>query len=234
MRSLFLFLLLLNVLYALWQWQIGGWQFSAQDVSPQTSVAVESAAVDDKSPQRQAAPAAQSRSAVAEQGDVPPALCVMLGTFSARAEVDQLQQRLLAVDVAAELITREVVTTTDYWLVMAVSGGSQGALARLSLLQERGIDSFVITRGQLAGNLSLGVFSQQEYAAARQAQLEAEGYEVRIESVEKTRDQYLLQVPPQARRLLDQSMLARLRKDFPGMQHQYQACDSVAKARNIP
>jgi len=233
MRSLFLFLLLLNVLYALWQWQIGGWRF-ADDVPAQNAATTVAAAADDGLDSRPATPPPQSQPVAVEQGEAPPALCVMLGAFSARAEVDQLQQRLLAVDVPAELITREVVTTTDYWLVMAVSGGSQGALARLSLLQERGIDSFVITRGRLAGNLSLGVFSQQEYAAARQAQLEAEGYEVRIEAVEKSRDQYLLQVPPQARRLLDQAMLARLRKDFPAMQHQYQTCDGVAKARNIP
>ncbi|MEH6494078.1 SPOR domain-containing protein [Halopseudomonas sp.] len=234
MRSLFLFLLLLNVLYALWQWQIAGWQPSAGDEAPQKIVANTPVTGDDGPTSSQPESAPQSQPAAAERDEVPPALCVMLGTFSVRAEVDQLQQRLLAVDVPAELVTRAVVTTTDYWLVMAVAGGSQGALARLSLLQERGIDSFVITRGHLAGNLSLGVFSQQDYAAARQAQLEAEGYDVRIEAVEKTRDQFLLQVPPQARRLLDQAMLARLRKDFPAMQHRYQACDGVANTRNIP
>ena len=102
------------------------------------------------------------------------------------------------------------------------------------MLQERGIDSFVITRGALAGNLSLGVFSQQDYAAARKAQLEAEGYNVRVEAMEKTREQYRLQVPPSGRRLLDQAMLSRLRTDFPAMQHQYQACAGIAKGANIP
>ena len=102
------------------------------------------------------------------------------------------------------------------------------------MLQERGIDSFVITRGALAGHLSLGVFSQRDYAAARKAQLEAEGYDVRVEAVEKTREQYRLQVPPSGRRLLDQAMLSRLRTDFPAMQHQYQACAGIAKGANIP
>jgi len=232
MRSLFLFLLLLNVLYALWQWQIGGWRLpvvtepvqpAAAQVSP---VGVETREVADVMPVGSAAPP--------KSDEVPSALCVVLGTFTSRAEIDQLQQRLLAVDIEAKPVNREVITATDYWLVMPVGGGNQGALARLSLLQERGIDSFVITRGDLAGNLSLGVFSQQDYAAARQAQLEAEGYEVHIEEVEKTREQYLLQVPPEARRLLDQAMLARLRKDFPALQHQYQACDEVAKGSGIP
>ncbi|MEH6567358.1 MAG: SPOR domain-containing protein [Halopseudomonas sp.] len=237
MRSLFLFLLLLNLLYALWQWQIGGWRLFEHDLAREpgtavTDVAAERASSIAGSGANTTLPdAKQVPGALAES---KPALCVMLGTFAERASAEQLQQRLLALDIAAELIAQEEVASTDYWLVMSVKGGAQGAMARLSLLQEKGVDSFVITRGDFAGNLSLGVFSQREYAAARQAQLEAEGYEVSIQTVEKTREQYLLQVPPAARRLLDQAMLSRLRADFPAMQHQYQACDGVAKGSDIP
>jgi len=238
MRSLFLFLLLLNVLYALWQWQVGGWQVPAT-AGPvlEQPFRVTDSTVSDAAPliQRdEARSGLQSATEFVTPVESTPALCVMLGTFANRAEADQLRQRLLALDVAAELVAREEVTTTDYWLVMAVSGGSKGALARLSALQERGVDSFLITRGDLAGNLSLGVFSQHDYAAARQAQLATEGYQVEIKAVEKTREQYLLQVPPRSRRLLDQAMLTRLRADFPSMQHQYQACDGVAKGSDIP
>ena len=37
MRSLFLFLLLLNVLYALWQWQIGGWHLPLMNETQQSA-----------------------------------------------------------------------------------------------------------------------------------------------------------------------------------------------------
>jgi len=233
MRSLFLFLLLLNVLYALWQWQIGGWQLPVMS-HPQHQAPVDLPSDEDVPLSSVALGSSPLVPAKPIQTDTASALCVMLGTFGVRAEAEQLQQRLRALDVAAELMTLEEVAATDYWLVMSVSGGNQGALARLSMLQERGIDSFVITRGALAGNLSLGVFSQRDYAAARKAQLEAEGYDVRVEAVEKTREQYRLQVPPSGRRLLDQAMLSRLRTDFPAMQHQYQACAGIAKGANIP
>lgn len=234
MRSLFLFLLLLNVLYALWQWQIGGWRMPLLGEGSRQEAFVGEVA-GGVSPQLDVAPEVVAPASTGAVRDEPSsALCVVLGTFASKVEVDQLQQRLLALDISAQLLGRESVAATDYWLVMPVSGGNQGALARLSALQEQGVDSFVITRGRLAGSLSLGVFSQRDYAVARQAQLGSEGYEVRVEAVEKVQEQYQLQVPPASRRLLDPAMLARLRADFPAMQHRYQACTDVAKGSKIP
>ena len=222
MRSLFLFLLLLNILYALWQLQSGG-------VRPDSLLAGEPAVRDAVSPPSQDAVSASPAEVAPVNEAAPAALCVQLGVFAERRQAEQLLQRLLALDVQAALVEDEVVGSTDYWLVMPVSGGSVDALARLSLLQEQGVDSFVITRGPLAGNISLGVFSRLDYAEARQAQLLADGNDVRVESVDKLRSQYLVQVQPAARRLVDQSLLSRLRTDFPQLQHQYQACSPVAK-----
>ena len=225
MRSLFLFLLLLNILYALWQLQSG-------ELVPDRELDVSALPVPDslvESSMISSHPASLSGADTS-----PAALCIRLGVFADREEAAQLLQRLLALDVTAEGVADEIVSSSDYWLVMSVMGGASGALAKLSSLQERGIDSFVITEGPLAGNISLGVFSREDYAAARQAQLQSDGYDVRIERVEKLRSQYSVQVAPEARRLVGSEMLLKLREDFPAMQHQYQSCAPVANERNIP
>ena len=230
MRSLFLFLLLLNILYALWQLQ-------AASVRPDSVLPAQELGGVEQVPAASAGSVAETapiaRSEIVEEAP-PAALCITLGVFAERREAEQLLQRLLALDVQAGLIEDDVVGSTDYWLVMPVSGGNVDALARLSLLQEQGIESFVITRGPLAGNISLGVFSRLDYAEARQAQLLADGNDVRVESVDKMRSQYLVQVQPAARRLVDQALLGRLRNDFPTLQHQYQACSPVAKLGELP
>ena len=64
--------------------------------------------------------------------------------------------------------------------------------------------------------------------AARQAQLEVMGYAVRVERQDKGKAEYRVQVDSAARRLIDQSLLARLRESFPGLQHQFLPCQSVA------
>lgn len=228
MRSLFLFLLLLNILYALWQLQSEG---LAPD-SELEALPVRASTAGDVSG---SSPVAVGQATGSAQATAPPpTLCIRLGVFAERSEAEQLRQRLLALDVAASLVEDELVSSSDYWLVMPVAGGTAGALAKLSLLQEHGIDSFVITKGPLAGNISLGVFSREDYAVARQAQLQADGYDVEIKPVEKLRSQFSVEVAPAARRLVGQALLLRLREDFPGMQHQYQACSAVANARNIP
>ncbi|WP_193075562.1 hypothetical protein [Pseudomonas sp. FME51] len=104
----------------------------------------------------------------------------------------------------------------------------------MSALQEQGIDSFLITRGEMMGSLSLGVFSREDYAQVRQGQLQQLGLDVRIHALSKKDQQFVVEVGSKARRLVDQAMLTRLRVDFPGLQHQYQPCKGVANNGGMP
>ncbi|GGD12777.1 SPOR domain-containing protein [Halopseudomonas salina] len=218
MRSVFLFLLLLNVLYALWQLQDDKAVQALYDSAdvPLEGLASESAGESLVRHESTTLPA------------TPASLCVNLGAFKTSEKAEQLRQRLLALSIQSKVISREVADALDYWLIFPVQGGSPEAIQRLKLLQAQGIDSFLISQGPLAGNISLGVFSREDYALARQAQLQAEGYGVEVEALEKVSAEYLVQVDADARRLVDQSMLARMRESFPGLQHQFDPCDPVA------
>ncbi|WP_193076144.1 hypothetical protein [Pseudomonas sp. FME51] len=107
MRYLLLSLVLLNILYALWQLQ----------GSPVDSPLLQSSA-----PPVAALPPLQSPPLV-ESSPLPSdevALCVTLGEFGGSTEAEQLRQRLLALDIDSRLQAREVISGTDYWLVMPV------------------------------------------------------------------------------------------------------------------
>lgn len=222
MKYLFLSLVLLNILYALWQLQGGALEVSAPVESAGSSAAEFAPAI----PVATAEPESPRPDATA--------LCVTLGRFAEQAEAEQLRQRLLALDIASRLRSREVVIGADYWLVMPVMGGERHAVIQLSALQEQGIDSFLITRGEMAGSLSLGVFAREDYAQVRQEQLQQLGHDVRLHALNKKEQQYVVEVDSEARRLVDQAMLTRLRSDFPGLQHQYQPCGGVANGKRIP
>ncbi len=217
MKALFLFLLLLNLLYALWQLQDGR----------ATQAVLEAA----DSPERLAPLVAEPNS----QAPVPEArpraasapLCVQLGSFAESTRAEQLRQRLLALGIQSEVVDRATPGVINYWLVMKIVGGRGEAIAQLSILQDRGIDSYLITDGRLADNISLGVFGREENARARRAQLRALGYPVDVESVEKPGAEYLVQIDAVARRLVDEALLARLRGDFPELRHQYHPCPGV-------
>lgn len=221
MKYVFLSLLLLNILYALWQLQVGAPVPTEGPAEPITQAPPQPALVP---------------SGMAPQPVVAPVstLCVTLGRFTSLAEAEQLRQRLLVLDIAAEIGAREVIVGTDYWLVMPVVGGERHAVLQLSALQEQGLDSFLITRGEMAGQLSLGVFAREDYAHLRREQLEELGHEVNVHALSKKEQQYVVEVGAEARRLVDQAMLSRLRADFPSLQHQYQPCAGVANGQRIP
>ena len=221
MKYVFLSLLLLNILYGLWQLQ-GKPADSRAPMGDSASAVVPAP--------EQPAPA----EAVERSRPAAATLCVSLGRFETLAEAEQLRQRLLALDIASAVRPRDVVTGTDYWLLMPVVGGERHAVIQLSALQEQGIDSFLITRGEMAGQLSLGVFAREEYAQLRQEQLRELGHEVRLHALGKTQQQFVVEVDSSARRLVDQAMLSRLRVDFPSLQHQYQPCAGVANGTRIP
>lgn len=223
MKYLFLSLLLLNILYALWQLQ--------DRASMEQHTAGESASEVSPPPPPLTLPPRAASELAAEP---MPALCVTLGRFDGVAEAEQLQQRLLALDIAAQVRARDMVVGTDYWLVLPIVGGEREAVLQLGALQERGVDSFLITRGEMAGQLSLGVFEKEEYAHLRRERLQEMGLDVNVHALSKIRQLFLVQVGGQARRLVDQAMLTRLRADFPSLQHQYQPCVAVANGARIP
>ena len=220
MRYLLLSLLLLNLLYALWQLQGQPAPVIplADSMRSDTSVGSSSAS---------------SRDSFAEpRGSA--ALCVTLGRFAAVTDAGLLRQRLLVLDIDSRVLERDTVVGAEYWLVLPVVGGERHAVIQLSALQEQGIDSFLITRGELAGNLSLGVFVQEDNARARQEQLSGLGQDVRLHALSKRAPEFVVEVASQARRLVDQALLSRLRQDFPGLQHRYEACSGVANSAHMP
>lgn len=223
MKYAFLSLLLLNILYALWQLQV---RTPETAEVPVAMVAPVTAQQSPQSPQPRAAPVAPPAQA--------SALCVTLGSFADATEAGQLRQRLLALGIDAVVDPREVVAGTDFWLVMPVVGGERHAVLQLSALQEQGFDSFLITRGEMAGQLSLGVFTREDHAQLRREQLQRLGHEVNVHALSKKEQQFVVEVGNDGRRLLDQAMLSRLRKDFPFMQHQYKRCAGVANGAGIP
>lgn len=214
MKFVFLFLLLVNILYGLWQ---------LQDRSAER--ALREAA--DK-PLEQGLPS--SSSAAEAIPLVPPVreaaapLCINFGTFAKSLRAEQLLQRLLALGIQSSVVEREVPGDPDFWVVMDIEGGRREALAQITILQEREIDSYLITEGPLADNVSFGIFTSAEEADSRQAELEREGFVARLHRVAKMDVEYLVQVDAGARRLVDQSLLSRLQADFPGLQQQYQVC----------
>lgn len=70
----------------------------------------------------------------------------------------------MALDIQAEIRTVDAAAGLDYWVYPGSPGFSSGIHRQLKELQARKIDSYIITQGDLANGISLGIFPRSDSA----------------------------------------------------------------------
>jgi hypothetical protein len=118
---------------------------------------------------------------------VPLSLCTLVGPFSKLLSAEYFLEKLQSLGVNSEIRSIVVVSQLGYWLHLSPEKSRKEALRRLSELQARGIDSYVIPDGTLANGVSLGMFSSKSGAQIMKAAIESKGYKPKI--VEVPREQ---------------------------------------------
>ena len=78
---------------------------------------------------------------------------------------------------------REEAVSSTWWVHMPAFATEAEAQAMLRELQDRNIDSYYMRTGEMAGGISLGVYSRQESAGIAQRQLAGQGYATSIREV---------------------------------------------------
>lgn len=222
MRWFFLFLLALNVFYYVWHQQQA--PLRPKEVAPLSLFHSEQKNIrllseSSEAPQRRQA---------AEKPAAPAAACLFLGGFSAEERARLLTQRLLSLDVQASVQTVDAAAGMDYWVYLPPLASRQASLWQLRELQARKIDSYIITEGDLADGISLGIFQRKDSADSIVERLKAAGYDALIRELARSQHDYWVQVVPESSRLVDDSLVRQLAVDFPELQKQTMPCKSVA------
>ena len=156
--------------------------------------------------------------------------CLFLGSFQRAAEAQQLEQRLTALDIQAEVRSVNAAAGRDYWVYLAPLASRQASLRQLKELQARRIDSYIITQGDLANGISLGIFPRQDSAESVVRRLKDAGYEPLLRELPRAQRSFWVRIAPVSRRLVDDAV-EQLSVDFEGLQHQIMPCESVASAQ---
>ena len=110
-------------------------------------------------------------------------ICTLVGPFSVLLRAEYFVERLQALSLLAEVKQLVVASEPGYWLYLPSEPSRKEALRRLSELQRRGIDSYVIPSGNLANGISLGMFTNKERADAMLLSVKSQGYKPEIAEV---------------------------------------------------
>jgi len=222
MRWMFLLLFVLNLFYYVWHQQQSPLRpkevaplMLAQDSKRDIHLLSES--------DKHAAP----ERVVNGNGDT---FCLFLIGFELEATAAAVEQRLLSLDIRSRVQPVETAAGVEYWVYLPPLASRQASLRQLKELQARKIDSYIITQGDLANGISLGIFPREDSAKSVMQRMGDAGYESKLRALSRAHRTYRLRIAPESRRLLGDTLLQALAIDFNGLQHQIMPCESIASS----
>ena len=240
-RWILILLLLCNAIYF-------GWEFFLQQPQPvqeppqlargdggdgERLVLVREA---DLSPRPQEPPpGVPAPEAAPEPEPLPPEerVCDMIGPFSEEVSARQIQNRLAARDIGVSLYQLTVPGEPDYWVHLGPMTSRKEAVATLRELQAEGIDSFLITEGELKNGISLGFFTRQELATRVQAQRLKQGYDAKIREVPRNHNEIWAVFEPGEFSEFSLRVWEEIQAGHTDLELRKNYCDAIASAVNL-
>lgn len=138
--------------------------------------------------------------------------CMGLGPFENVISAQEVAERVSAIGYAVEMTAVDTPTgESDYRVVMPPLSSLQEAFRKLREFKSRNIDSYVITQGEDAQGISLGVFSSTSTAEDYRQELISLGYEVSVKVIPRVNRGYWVQI---GREMFPEALLLEVTAKF--------------------
>jgi len=186
MRGILLTLVFLNILYF-------GWKFTQQD---HVDEAVSKSILGDQEVPQLVLVTEKKGSKKSKPGlkATPIALCPEIGPFVDKPSALLFATELQIAGIVTRLKSKNNINDLKYWVYLPISGGKKTAMLKLNDLREKQIESYLITKGELRGQVSLGVFNNLESANGLQSKLDALGIGTRLHKLSQRAKLFWLSV----------------------------------------
>jgi hypothetical protein len=121
--------------------------------------------------------------------------CYSVGPLADRIDAKHLKVRAEALGFNSELRGLTTGTSIEHWVHIPPQADRQQSLRLLRELQGRGVDSYIITQGDLAEGISLGLFRNADSANKLTKKMKALDYDVVIKEVTRGEKELWLEFP---------------------------------------
>lgn len=123
------------------------------------------------------------------------ARCYSVGPLKDKIDAKHIQVRAEALGFEASMRALATGSLIEHWVHIPPLADRSAALQMLRELQQRKIDSYVVTQGELAEGISLGLFRNEDSARQLMAKVESLGYGVTIKEVTRGEKELWLEFP---------------------------------------
>lgn len=152
-------------------------------------------------------------------------LCYALGPYLDDISARVAQARSLELGLTGLISQHKVPNLKDaeFWVHVRPLPSRGEAMTLLRKLQARSVDSYIITQGDLADGISLGLFRQKSSADALQKKVTGLGFEdVAIREVGSTTTEFWVEIREISK--LDETMRRRVKAEDQDVQWQMVSC----------
>ncbi len=125
----------------------------------------------------------------------PAAVCMLVANIATEDRAKSLVAALDKVGAEGVIGSRQEPLPPLNWVLTRTYGSRHDALRALRNFQRQGIDSFLITEGQWANAISLGIYHSGAAAHKVVRRLAARGVDARIEPYERTQQVFFAKFP---------------------------------------
>jgi hypothetical protein len=189
MRWVFLSLVCLNLLVMVWFWrdQVGTNQefVKAPEQKGDSLVLLSELNSEDIS----------YKEARSNPSQVANRRCYSAGPLADRIDAKHLKVRAEALGFSSDLRGLATGSSIEYWVHIPPQPNRQQSLRLLRELQGRGIDSYIITQGELAEGISLGLFRSEASSKKLTQKMQELDYNVVIKEVSRGKKELWLEFP---------------------------------------
>lgn len=172
---------------------------------------------------------------VAESGVVPPqkpskvrSLCTFVGPFPKMLRAEYFVERLEALDLEPTLQELRIPGENGYWVYLPPLETRKIANVMWRELQAKGVDSYVILKGELENGISFGMFSQQKLAERRQKDMKASGYEAELQEITRSYKENWVVLPPGQAKIVSPEAWSQMLSSEEGLERRQNFCSPVA------
>jgi hypothetical protein len=121
--------------------------------------------------------------------------CYSVGPLADRIDAKHLKVRAQALGFSSELRGLTTGASIEHWVHIPPQSNRQQSLRLLRELQGRGIDSYIITQGDLAEGISLGLFRNETSAQSLTQKMQDLNYKVVTKKVSRGEKELWLEFP---------------------------------------
>jgi len=158
-------------------------------------------------------------------------LCLLLGPIEVEEKASRLLDIFKLADVKVELVTQTLAKAPNYWVYLAPFDSRKAALNKLKKLQSAKVDSYLITQGELANGISLGVFENIDSARRMAERRRNQGYDVEVTELGRKDFEYWVAVMEEYTEGLDVKVSKIINKSEMSFEKRQIFCKSVASVK---